>query len=738
MKIDDFTGLYWNGKHTSDLKLKVVSASDRYNLNPISTITNNTVDIPGGDGQYFYNSTYGPKKWTVNIAFDSLDDNDWRELHNWLYHKDISDLVFDELPYKAYGAKIEGTPSITYLCFDEPDKSKPLVNGKYQTKRIYKGEGTLNFLAPYPYAYSARNYDGTYMKYLSDLEYYKNKTAEYKKSINIGSANSIAVPTKSTIQLSSIRGKTSINRDTNEINRGLIYDGETIYPLTISCASKVWTGFNLNQAMEDIENKEVIFFDSLQENTDEIKFISKDNSDEGYYSFYKRVGSIQLNKIKGTIQNINLINQLTNETQTISQVTLNLEDIISTEKYQNIDFSAIDTQTKVYENFILDNNYFTFISKPAYLNVPSFWVDDITINNKTQEITNIKISFGVPEEQTYILNNFLNGKLENNWFFFPQKEVETRLLEKTNSSSILEQKIEDECVFSINNKSQYSDTNLFYEVEFNIIPSLYNNIDEWYPSSGLKPSHIDISDSLEYDICQKLNDSSTYGYKVYNGGDLSTPFRITLPIKNKKVSFNDNEIVFALVHYNKEQDYNAFKQIESLNDLAKGIIYYYNDNEIYFQKITNYARGVAQFIDKDGNSLELPFKDIKRKVENTDYTDTINFFSIRLNDTDSLESYAQIVQDYTTAALNKDNNIENFLEIDTYKQTINFIIKSTLTNKEEIIPIYFTLCRGELFNIPPKLDNLYLLVYNLRESEDPFIIDKVEDIPKIEYRYLYL
>ena len=80
INIDDYTGFRWNGKHTSQLGLTIVSSSSRYNLNPISSITNNTVDGPGGDGQYFFNSTYGPKKWTINFFFDNLDDYQWRDL----------------------------------------------------------------------------------------------------------------------------------------------------------------------------------------------------------------------------------------------------------------------------------------------------------------------------------------------------------------------------------------------------------------------------------------------------------------------------------------------------------------------------------------------------------------------------------------------------------------------------------------------------------------------------------
>ena len=137
IRLDDFIGFEWNGHHSSEFNIKVVSSSDRYDSRFLSDIRNNTVDIPGQDGQYFYNSTYDPKKWIINIAFDSVTEENKRDLENWLSSKEISDFIFDEVPYKAYGAKLESRPNITWICFNEPKVTKSC-----KAPRIYKGEGT--------------------------------------------------------------------------------------------------------------------------------------------------------------------------------------------------------------------------------------------------------------------------------------------------------------------------------------------------------------------------------------------------------------------------------------------------------------------------------------------------------------------------------------------------------------------------------------------------------------------
>ena len=54
----------------------------------------------------------------------------------------MHELSFDERPYIVYDAKVTGTPTLKFICFDE--------NGQ----RIYKGEGTVQFTAYYPYGHT--------------------------------------------------------------------------------------------------------------------------------------------------------------------------------------------------------------------------------------------------------------------------------------------------------------------------------------------------------------------------------------------------------------------------------------------------------------------------------------------------------------------------------------------------------------------------------------------------------
>lgn len=142
----DFISFSFNGVHSSELGIVRTSDGSRFNENLLPTIQDKTVQVPGGDGTYFFGSYYTQRQFNVPIAFDSLTEEQVGRLYSHFGDKQIHELIFDERPYKYYMAKITGTPQIKTICFE--------VNGK----RIYKGEGTLNFICYYPYAKSKFKY----------------------------------------------------------------------------------------------------------------------------------------------------------------------------------------------------------------------------------------------------------------------------------------------------------------------------------------------------------------------------------------------------------------------------------------------------------------------------------------------------------------------------------------------------------------------------------------------------
>ena len=140
----DFLAFSFNGKHSwDDFHIYRTSDGDRYNENLTPTLTDKTAEVPGGDGMYYFGTTHKQRDFNISFAFDSLTDVQLKELKKWLNGKEMGDLWFQEAPYKVWTAKPAGNSSIKYIPFDDE-------NGQ----RVYKGEGTVQFVAYWPYAHT--------------------------------------------------------------------------------------------------------------------------------------------------------------------------------------------------------------------------------------------------------------------------------------------------------------------------------------------------------------------------------------------------------------------------------------------------------------------------------------------------------------------------------------------------------------------------------------------------------
>lgn len=138
----DFIGFSFNEHRSESLGIMRVSDGSRYNEDLVPTTQDKTVQVPGGDGFYYFGSDYTQRQFSINIAFDELTEKQFRELQQVFGTKKLGKLIFDERPYKYYMVK-SGKPQLKYICF-----------GKEGEARTYKGEGTLTFTAYYPFAKS--------------------------------------------------------------------------------------------------------------------------------------------------------------------------------------------------------------------------------------------------------------------------------------------------------------------------------------------------------------------------------------------------------------------------------------------------------------------------------------------------------------------------------------------------------------------------------------------------------
>ena len=141
IKYNDYTGFTFNGIHTSQLGLVRVSTGSRYQGNLLPSFQNFTETDGSIDGTYYFGKNNKSKSFNIDLAFDSVTEEELQEISQWL-SVDIGELIFDELPFKKYYAKVDNSPTIQFIPFNE------------KGERIYKGEISFSFVCYDPYGYS--------------------------------------------------------------------------------------------------------------------------------------------------------------------------------------------------------------------------------------------------------------------------------------------------------------------------------------------------------------------------------------------------------------------------------------------------------------------------------------------------------------------------------------------------------------------------------------------------------
>ena len=140
----DFLGFSIGGIHSSSLNITRVSNNGMYNESLIPNFTDLTAAAPGRDGTYYWNTNYNSKPITIDFAFDNLSEYNLRRLKQIFGFKGVQELIFDEDNTKKYMVKCSSPPTLRYVAFND---------GEFT---IYKGDGTINLVALYPYALSLR------------------------------------------------------------------------------------------------------------------------------------------------------------------------------------------------------------------------------------------------------------------------------------------------------------------------------------------------------------------------------------------------------------------------------------------------------------------------------------------------------------------------------------------------------------------------------------------------------
>ena len=150
-----YLGFTFDGRHSSEFGLLVVSDGSRYHQNFSANFNDTVITVPGRHGGYYFGTQLEMRDFEISCAFDHITSQTMNEIQQWLAPQKVGWLIFDEKPYKKYLVKISGVINYSFVPFDEYKR----VHNYNFNKEILKGEFTIHFFSFEEYAYENEEYE---------------------------------------------------------------------------------------------------------------------------------------------------------------------------------------------------------------------------------------------------------------------------------------------------------------------------------------------------------------------------------------------------------------------------------------------------------------------------------------------------------------------------------------------------------------------------------------------------
>ena len=150
-----YLGFTFDGRHSSDFELLVVSDGSRYYQDLSNSFSDFMSSVPGKNGSYYFGTQFENREFDIECVFDNMDTHTMHKIQSWLYPNKVGWLIFDETPYKKYLVKVSDVITPKFVPFDKYE-----IAGSYKfQKEILKGEVSISFVAIDEYGYENENYD---------------------------------------------------------------------------------------------------------------------------------------------------------------------------------------------------------------------------------------------------------------------------------------------------------------------------------------------------------------------------------------------------------------------------------------------------------------------------------------------------------------------------------------------------------------------------------------------------
>ena len=114
-------------------QIGVVSVSDgsTYDTPILPTFTDNSLEVDGYDGRYYFNTRITQKDFTYNCFIDNLSAFQFDQLKSWIRPKKIGKLIRPEEPYRYYWVKVSSVDNLGNIPLTHPDTGGVSYTGNF-------------------------------------------------------------------------------------------------------------------------------------------------------------------------------------------------------------------------------------------------------------------------------------------------------------------------------------------------------------------------------------------------------------------------------------------------------------------------------------------------------------------------------------------------------------------------------------------------------------------------------
>lgn len=166
----EFIDLEFRGTNIGSLGFVVACEGDRYNLFGSAPIDNQTSQVNGLSGQYYWGTTYKPYEKTYSFATDGVTEQQLEKLRMLLRPGNYGKL--EELEwYGRYSyARVSTQVEFNFIPFEKVETFQVPGNEKPTLFKVneYKGEAKVTFVMDFPFFVSDDSYYGSFDDFSND------------------------------------------------------------------------------------------------------------------------------------------------------------------------------------------------------------------------------------------------------------------------------------------------------------------------------------------------------------------------------------------------------------------------------------------------------------------------------------------------------------------------------------------------------------------------------------------